>query len=108
MAFTARERTDVIEMRLRREKYPHVPHLEPERGDPGANRLRILRHAGINQDVPGRRGDEVRGQVHRANVVDVVDDVDGLRASGPGIGDGHRLGSARRRRGQQPDNQERG
>ena len=85
----------MVEVRLRRQQYSHVPHLEPERGDPGANRFGVLRHPGINQDVPGRRGDQIRGEVHGADVVDVVDDVDRLGASGPGVGDGDRLGCRR-------------
>ena len=81
--FHPRERTSVIEMHLRREKHPDVPHLEPKGGNAGANCLRILGHAccGIRM-CPA---DVVMGPrpVDRANVVNVVDDVDGLRASSP-------------------------
>ena len=93
-----REAGGMVEVRLRVEEDPDLLHLEAE----GSDVLLDLRHgglvAGVDHDVPGRRGNQVRADVAGADKVQVTGDperIDRLIVRALREGDGG--GSNRRR-----------
>ena len=72
-----RQRPDVIEVRLRRQQDPDLLGLEAEGADRLLDLARHARHGAVDQDVAGRRRDQVGGEILGADVVDRADDLEG-------------------------------
>src|SRR5215210_6226695 len=72
-AFELRQTRGVVDVRVRRRKDLDVGDLEPELRHARGNLGGRVADAGVDKNVTGRRGDQVRGQIVTADPVDVAD-----------------------------------
>ena len=73
----------MIEVRLRRQEVPHVGDLETECRNVLCDEIDVRIDAGLDQNRSRRRGDQVRGEIFRSDVVHVADDLERLDRCGP-------------------------